>query len=545
MQQLVVTAKQLATIKKSLIDGITISSGTRSSATYYHKREEQEAAIKQAVANMYAQSKELPLILANQKGATGKFIQEALLNEFKNTANGGACTIVNPIDWYDNGLSDKALLGALQNLDANAGIPYVLRLFMALKDNKINNERSRKIVLGYILGHPNLEYNSLKYKNKIRNVLKHIYGNKKTSIILSIAAKYVRNGGVYSDEKERNIATTLLEKYLVNTSVDKGYKILLFLFGAGVKQYYSAAEFPLISQYYTALTDINAVTQVPEEVLIGLVSSKKHPQYPQLWASKLLREATLASIRKQNTVTSANQQVRQTKKNESLGVVKEVKLEAVTDFLALYKTGYETGFTMDILAAIEKLAEKKKITNFGYQNIGIILDQSASMYGDVIESKNTPRAIAAFTVKVLSKSAKTEKTVFTTGENTDIATAFVEVLKKEDHANPYDAIFIITDGYENQYDGLTGEVIDTYLTETARQLPIYQISPITGAEMGANVRPIAKSNVALLAVNNPTSIGTQISAKLLEVDPRQWLVNQVRLLEDSTVSRIRKNHINA
>jgi len=545
MEQLVLTATQLSMIKKSLIDGITLASGSRGGATYYHSKAEQDAAIKNAISTLYSHSKELPLILANQNGATGKFIQEALLNEFKNTSTGGACYIVNPIDWIDNGISDKALLGALYNLDRNAGIPYVLRLFMLLKTNKINNERARKIALGYIFGNPNLEYNVVKYRNKIKEILSHVYGVKKTSILLSIGEKYVRNGGVFANEKELKITHTLLDKYSPNFGGDKLFKILLFIFGKGDKSFYTKDEFPIISEYYLATQDITSVTKVPEEILVGLISSKNHPQYASMWSTKLLRQSTLGLIRKNNTVTSVNQQVRQTKKNEKLGVVKEVNLEAATDFMALYKTGYENGFTPELNSAINKLAESKKITAFPYNNIGVIVDTSNSMYGNKVESKNTPRAIADFTVKVLGKSAKSYVAVNTDGEVTDIASAFVSLLKLETEQNKYDAVFVITDGYENQYEGLAGEVIETYISETQRVLPIFQVSPIVGAEMNANVRPIANSNVALLAVSNPASIGTQMSAKLLEVDTRQWLLNQVKLIEATNVSRVRKNYVNA
>ena len=130
MEKLVLTANMVAKIKRNLINSLTIASGAKSSATYYHNRDEQTKAIRDNVQGLYDLSKELPLIVATQKGATGKFVSEVLLNEFKNTQNGGACNIVNPIDWYDNGLSEKAILSALYNLVNDSGFPYVLRLFV-------------------------------------------------------------------------------------------------------------------------------------------------------------------------------------------------------------------------------------------------------------------------------------------------------------------------------------------------------------------------------------------------------------------------------
>jgi hypothetical protein len=547
MEKLVLTQKMLVSVKQTLIDGLTTASGSKASATYYHSRDEQAIALQKEIKKMYGLSKELPLIIASQKGATGQFVSEVLLNEFKNTLKGGACNIVNPIDWYDNGLSDKAVLTALNNLGEN-GLPYVLRLFVDLKDAKINNERSRKIILGFIWGQTNLEFYSLKYRNKIAQILRHVYGVKKTSVLLSIAQKNIITNGLYGSDKELTIATKNILKYF-NGSDTRAYKLLMFLFkrdcGANfVGVQYPANEFPLLSEYQKAKTDITSVSSVPEEVLIGMVASTSHPQYHSLWSTKVQREATKALIRKNVKVTSVNQQVRQTKSTAKLGVEKHVEVEKATDFLALYKTGYETTFTPELRSAIVKLADKKKIAGFFYQNIGIIVDGSISMTGDKTESKNTPRAIADFTSLVLMASARESNRVDTKGFASDIASAFIELLKEENPSKPYDAIFILTDGYENAYDGLTNEVISIWQAESGRSVPTFQISPITSAEMGANVRTLGKG-VVTMAINNPAALQPQINARLLEIDTKRWLENQVLALEAAPVKRIKKISVNA
>lgn len=543
MEKLVLTQNMLTTVKQSLIDGLTIASGSKSSATYYHKKDEQMKAIQLQINKLYGVSKELPLIIASQKGATGRFISEVLLNEFKQTLKGGACNIVNPIDWYDNGLSDKALLSALNNLaGSDNGITYVLRLFIDLKNEKVNNERMRKIILGFIWGQANLEFYSVKYRNKIAEILKHVYGVKKTSILLSIARKQVINSGLFDNNKEVSITNESILKYYNGGSL-RAFKLLLFLFKKDDNVTYGATEFPILSEYQRAKTDITNVQNIPEEVLLGLISSTKHPQYHTMWATELQREATKGLIRKNVKVTSVNQQVRQTKSTAKLGVEKHVELEKATDFLALYKTGYETSFTPELNVAINKLAEKKKIVGFFYQSIGIIIDDSASMTGHKAESKNTPRAIADFTAKVLGRSADVATFVKTRDEITDLASSFIELIKSENTARPYDAIFILTDGYENAYDGMTNEVISIWQAESGRSIPVFQISPITSAEMGANVRKLG-SGVVTMAINNPVALQPQITARLLEIDTRMWLESQVRALEAAPVKRTKKISVN-
>ncbi|MCE5224634.1 MAG: hypothetical protein LLG05_02120 [Porphyromonadaceae bacterium] len=543
MKELVLTQKTLAAVKQSLIDGLTVASGAKSSATYYHGKDEQLKAIQTQIKGMYKLSKELPLIVASQKGATGKFVAEVLLNEFQNTLKGGACNIVNPIDWYDNGLSDKAVLTALNNLGEN-GLPYVLRLFVDLKNAKVNNERSRKIVLGFIWGQDNLEFYAMKYRNKLAEILRHVYGKKMTSVLLSIAGKAANVGQfVVGSEKEMNIVNEHILRYY-NGDMVKASKLLLFIFKKDTGVTYGANEFPLLSEYMKAKVDITSTKKVPEEVLLGLISNVRHPQYHSMWATDIQKEATKALIRKNVEVTSVNQQVRQTKSTAKLGVEKTVDLEKATDFLALYKTGYENGWTEDLHKAIDKLAEKKRIPGFFYQNIGVIVDDSISMTGHKAESKNTPKAIADFTARVLGKSAQTALATKTDGEVTDLASSFVQLLKAENPSKPYDAIFILTDGYENAYDGLTNEVISIWKAETGRDIPMFQISPITSAEMGANVRKIG-ANVVTMAINNPVALQPQINARLLEIDTKRWLENQVLALEAAPVKRTKKISINA
>ena len=546
MEKLVLTQTQLVSIRKNLIDGMSLAAGARSSATYYHSRGEQNVAIKNAIDKLYNQSKELPLILANQKGSTGKFIQEVLANEFEHGYMGGSLNIVNPIDWYDNGISDKAILGALYNLNEN-GIPYVLRLFTDLKNRGVNNERTRKIMLGYLWGHPNAEFNALKYRNKISKALKHIYGVRRTSILLSIAEKVIRTH-IWQNEKEHNLYTNLIGKFDAVRNETRALKILLFLFKKGDAYMYNGLvgtdlpdSLPLLAQYFRAKEDVTDTHYVPEEVLIGLISNKRHPQYEQLWSTKLKKEATKAMFRKNVKVTSVNQQVRQTKSTAKLGVTKSVNLAAATDYMALYKTGYENSFTTEISTAINELAKKKKLKDFPYKSIGVILDRSPSMRGNKKESKNTPRAIADFTSRVLHYSAENMVMERTEGEATDLATSFINVMKREDD-HKYDAIFFITDGYENAYEGLTNEVVTAFMSESGRYIPTFQISPIVGAEMEANVRPLG-DEIVKLAINSPQALMPQINGRLLEVDTKRWLENQVSLLEKSTVSRYSKNKV--
>ena len=98
------------------------------------------------------------------------------------------------------------------------------------------------------------------------------------------------------------------------------------------------------------------------------------------------------------------------------------------------------------------------------------------------------------------------------------------------HSAPKGSVSILnTDGYENAYDGLTNEVITLWKSETGRDVPIFQISPITSAEMGANVRKLGEG-VVTMAINNPVALQPQINARFLEIDTKRWLKNQILAL---------------
>lgn len=526
MKDLVVSKSRLPEIKQGLVTGLEISAGAKSSATYYHTKKDQIEAVKNSINNLYNISKELPLIVACQKGSTGFYIQEVLLNELKKTSKGGQLNIINPIDWYDEGLSDNIILKALESLDNDHGITYVLRLFSSFKNESINNSRARRIALAFILRHPNLEFISVKYKNKLKNILRHIYGVKLCSTINSILVNHIRNENLIKDEKTANILNNNFMKYIKDLDSIKIAKCFLFLYSNLHSSLYSENDFPVISEYFSLKENIELIKLVPEEIAMGLISNKNHPQYDSHWSTKDKQNSTKVLIKNRAKSTTDNVLIRQTKTNKELGVQKEVQLSKVTDFLALYKTGYETGFTKEINEAINNLALKYSNRNFPYNNIGIIVDDSLSMAGHSLESKNTPRAIADFTSKVIRNSVSTGIVAKSTSKSTDLASSFIDLIKSK---NDFDAVFIISDGYENYYEGLLNEVVKAWKTLNEHEIPVFHISPITGAEVNAKVRSLG-DEISSIAISQPQALIAQLNSKLLEQDTRKWLEREFSIL---------------
>ena len=522
MAKMIVSDASAARIKTAVVSALEVSGSASSKATHYHTAEAQKLAVRDHIQKLYSVGKELPLIIASLNGARGYYIQEALLNEFDETMQGGRNAVVTPADWIP--ISNNAIEHCIANLDKNAGTPYVLRMFVELRERKINNARTRRVVLSWIWGHESLEFIAVKYREKLRKILTHVYGSRTSSDLVRIVTRALEGT---TDDRGINREENLLVEHLPQDRAQEyAEKILLYIFGAGEKDMYAQNEFRYISQVYRAHDDVTHCNFVPEEVLTGILSNPEHPQHDELWSTPEKQAATLELIRKEGTVETANQAVRKTKQEKKKGIVRESRVQEATDPIALLKTYYENdGSDTTVLNRVAELAEKNKYKDFPYQSIGIVTDRSISMRGHHMQSKNTPRAVAQFTQFVLEESCQhVVLSPTATGAEADLAEGFIGCLDGGD----LDAVFILSDGYENSYEGLLNEVISVY-NQHESPLPVYHISPVGGSEMNAKARNLG-SNVASLAATWQ-SLPVAIQAGLLEADTRQWLANQVQRLE--------------
>lgn len=528
--QIITPNRELDKIMKMLQKSLELVNGAKSKATYYANRDSMVKAIKNSIQEIDGIGKEFLLILANLNGATGYFIQEALLQELKRTTVKGVNKVVLSDIWDD--VSYNALNSAMKNLERN-GIPYVLRFFKMLKKEKVNNSRTRNLILKYILGHKNIDFiiGSGKYTKSISEILTHVWGVGKTRNIIAVCRNFLdydlgdRIGQVEVLPLDFKILQDNLFKYSELNKAELARLILLTFKQATIHNFLlSNLKFPKL--YFKAKEDVfaNGVDQIPFEVLIGNLSDKHHPQHVELWSSEEKRQKTQGKLKQSSKAITANQQLRQTKKSTKQKVTRGVNMKKVTDFMALYQTGFETGFTPEICDGIDILANKRKL-NLPYQNIGIILDDSYSMTGHKIETKNHPKAISLFTSEVIKKSAEKTTIVKQSGGNVDLAEMYLELLEKTE--GDIDVIFVISDGYENVYDGLLDEVVESIKDMSGTFIPMYHISPVVGAEVGGTVRKLSKT-IGTIAVSKPEGIELQMNMNLLSSDPKRWLKNNVK-----------------
>ena len=136
------------------------------------------------------------------------------------------------------------------------------------------------------------------------------------------------------------------------------------------------------------------------------------------------------------------------------------------------------------------------------------------------DQKNRPLATAYALRDALQAAATDRAIVRSTGDgrsfavprgDTDLAAPFLEVLRE----GP-EAVFVITDGYENAPSGRMGEVL-----HRARQIgvgtPVFQVTTVAAAEAGS-VRRLSR-NVPVLALSDAKAMSTAILAETFRSDP--------------------------
>jgi hypothetical protein len=394
----------------------------------------------------------------------------------------------------------------------------VFKLFCQLRDKKVNNNRTRKVILSYILNSPNLELWAVKYRSKIRKSLEHAWGKRTTGIIKSIIRQ--PNWDNWGTE-EISISSKYVGKYLeMKTPPEYLLEELLYFILGNTGRIFNS---PLLSAFQNAKTDISAGAKLPKEVLEGLRSTYH----------KDVTQKQLLELIKGNLTTTQKRLVQKKAKTEGVEVEFDPRRYSL---LELYIYAFEMGMTGEIFKAIQHKANAvAKSLPFKFKSVGIVLDDSYSMSGSE-EQKLRPMALALGIKDVVSYSGRIPYILSVSGSRnfnplgsllkpkgaTDLATSFVMILAKKP-----EAIFIISDGYENSPSGRVAEVLD--IAERKGFCPtVYHINPVAAAESKKAMRQLSP-NAKLLSVSKPEQLGLVMLSGLLETDPKQGVLGLLNL----------------
>ena len=382
----------------------------------------------------------------------------------------------------------------------------MLKLFIGLKENRINNSRTRSIILGSILNSPKIEFRAVKYRTKLMACLSHAWGRRQSSILVSILKKDESK----RNSKEKKLIEKYIDRYMENINdKDKIYQCIRFIFRDEEN-----ISLKTLKAYAEAKKKIEAGRILPYEVLEGIRSV----YHPDISNNEVLKFS-------KSTLTD-NQKITLQRKAKEANVKVDFNPEKF-DAVKLYLYAYEMGMTEKIKKVLCDKAEKATfLFNLEDKKAGILIDCSQSMRGPDTQ-KLRPMATALAVRDVLVRSAK-ESVIVYSGENevdendmiipagsTDLAKGLIELMMQEP-----DVIFILSDGYENSPSGRMSEVIRKS-QKIGINIPIIQYSPVMAAEAGG-IRKLAE-NIKAMPISTPETSAIGLLKEAFASDPENGL----------------------
>lgn len=480
-------------------------------ATAYNTRLEQQDAELKVHDELMTRSRDVYAVLMGLDGLTDRSKQVGMKKLLSTTRAG---------DQFLTGDTERSILYALLH---ELPPQRMLKLLDALRFGseelglkKANNARTRKLILRTLLSSPRLPLWAVKYRTKVARALTHAWGKRLAGIVRAILVKAPEA----RDAKEREILQANLVRY-----VGQGEGRLLGAlqsvgFVLGIRE---RLTLPMFTAFVEAKTDLSKGAKLPIEVLEGLRGTY-HKAVP--------KERVLELTAKAESLTEG-QKLAVQKRAKAADVEVQVDLLA-QDAVRLYIYAFETGMTKEIREALDKKASKAAgqfPARFG--SVAVIVDASGSMSGDRTQ-KLRPMAASLALADMLTKVATRSAVIHAGGEkradglvapsgDTSLADALVDALSGD-----AEAVFVVSDGYENAPAGRFAEVVDQ-VRELGVTTPIYHLNPVAAAE-AKGVRELAAGKVQTLPARDATSLGPGMIRGLIEADPEKGVNTLIQLV---------------
>jgi hypothetical protein len=235
------------------------------------------------------------------------------------------------------------------------------------------------------------------------------------------------------------------------------------------------------------------------------------------------------------TAGSLTKAQRMTVQKRAAAAQVEVKMDpADYDAVRLYLYAFEMGMTDGIARAlVDKAREASRGFPVRYASLGVLVDASESMAGSA-EQKLRPMATVLALRDMLQHVGRASVVVCGGAVNasdwmtvrpcghTSLAEGLLDLV-----AERPEAIFVLSDGYENRSQGRFAEVVAA-LRAIGCDIPIVHLSPVFAAEAGG-VRELAKGLVPTLPVERPAGLGLSFLRGMVDADPVRGITALVRL----------------
>ncbi len=491
-------------LRATLCGFLDIASTAFGRATHYNSREETEKAEREAHDSMFLEDRDLYVAFLTLPGVTDRSQQLGVRTLLANSRDA---------DGFLTAEIERAVVGRLMR-----SLPpqRVLKMFEGfVRDKKagvagVNNNRTRKLILRTLLRHKSFPFWCVKYRSKIASALTHAWGQKTASILRSILSKSPSG----RNAKEREILVGTVERWvpgLLCGDPDQDvedrqtlHESVGFALGSTRGQW-TVLHF---RRFEAAKLKLDDGRGLPIEVLEG-IRSQYHKDTPKERVIELCG-STMSRGQRMNTQRAA----------KAAGV--RVDMDPMDyDAVKLYIYAYEQGLNPSIAKALDAKAVKAaEGYPMRHEKLAIIMDTSRSMEGSG-EQKMRPIATAC-AVRDMLRCVADETTMYTMsgmGERlakpsggTGLGQLLVDAIK-----GLPDAVYVISDGYENEPAGRFAEVVSE-LQKIGIRVPIYHFNPVAAAE-SKGVRELAPGKVPTLPISRPDGVGVSILRGLIDQDP--------------------------
>ena len=500
-------------LKDAVIAVMNTSGVSTGKGTHYNSREEEIMARQKAGKALFEMDRGIFMMIHALDGVTDDSkrtaIKALLMNNWDNCAN----------SVLDRDVEMEGIWRLTQSLQANR----VLKLFVEMRGERVNNTRTKKrLILPFLLNHPSLDWWAVKYRRKMRLALEHAWDKRTASVIGSVIRRErtsVEDKGL----KER------IDRHL-NSGVDrdKVYECIAFILGNDGEY-----TLPLFKAFKAAKADIAQGKTLPPEVLEGIRSTHH----------KSVTQKRILELTKNTSMTEKKKALFQRKaKKENVKIAFNPMSRTATE---LYVLAYSEGMTDEIWNALmrtARLGAQQLPVRFG--KIGILMDDSFSMSGAATQ-KMRPMAVALAMKDVLKNIGETFVIRTTSGRrinranplpkpkgSTDIAMTLVDLLE-----TGADAVFILSDGYENAPSGRVNEVMEL-LDRIGNRTPVFHINPVVGSESGQGLRNLSE-RIPCMPVSNPQGLALTLMRAMMETDVKRG----IQTLAVMTLPKIRASQL--
>ena len=402
-------------------------------------------------------------------------------------------------DGLDSEFEKKVIAYNLGNQKMARALKNLLMLAGGELHSRVNNSRTRKIILDFLFSRDNKELDSLSinFKSKLAKLVRHALGKQDLFKIL--------NGDIRLFEKK-------IGKY--NTHA---FPVVCHLFNRlpAIPTEEIRAHFPNIDDYWNAKTaagrgDIKEfeklIYKLPWRVAMGFRNSYKL----DIDKSKILGESKM-STKEGLTMEAAVKR--------SGAKSRKVNYKA-QDLYDLWKAIYFKTFNKDdenidkIAEAIDQKTAKLSKLDFG-EGCVAVLDASHSMYG----SDERPLHPFLTAVCIIASIENVEETIVLSGKLIELANTGKQILvpangsplwKGLDEAVKTGAktIILISDGYENSIKGMF-DIVYKHFKNTGYDFNLIHINPVFSADSKTGTTRSLTADVTPMPVANYKYLETE------------------------------------